>query len=120
MSGKKHRSLMFKAILMLIVFILPLNVLSIITMNTVISNTEDSISASITSSLDFYTYHLEKKLENTDYLLYTVSDDPDCKEYFRQPDTWKYTFHRYQVYRKFLQSLSIVDAADGIYFHLPN
>lgn len=116
---KRKHSLISKTIFILILMILPLNIISILIMEAVIENTTASIMTAITSNLKTCTTYLDRKIDNTNYLLYTILESPECIEYLKQADDWTYTFHRRQVYQQSLSDLTLVEAADNMYFYVP-
>lgn len=123
MFRKKKRSLIFTAVFILIIMILPLNITSIFIMNTVLDNTRTSLISSISLNIETFIKDLDDKMEASDHYLYSTSISENFRQYYNhsinQVDDWTFIVQRYKVYNELFASLSLVDAADGIYFINP-
>ncbi len=112
-------SIKIKVVIILILLILPFNVLSLYTASTLKNNAITRLEYSVTSTLSSYMNLLDNKISNTNYFLYDIPENnADCIELLKQNDEWKYTYHRFQVFKTVSTDLSIANAADCMFFNM--
>lgn len=119
LTKKKKPSLLLQTILLLIILILPLNVVSIYVMNMLVRNSGRSLISSVTISLDRFTAELDERMVLTDYYLYTTSSGEEYRHFMEKADKDHHTLYR-NILNSSLQSISLVNAADGMFFYNHN
>ncbi len=116
---KQAHSLMLKTVIILLLLILPLNILSLATVNVLLKDAEEVLRQSVNVTLNSYMSIIDGKIKNSNYYLYDFPNhDENCIGLLRQDDDWTYMMHRWQVYHKAFDNLSMTDSADQLFFYL--
>ncbi len=112
------RSLMTRAVIVLLILILPFNVIGIITSVTSYRSAIKSAETAISHSLDSYGILLDNRIRNTDSLLYELTNNNSTLlSMCHSTDESAYRILRYQFYSAMDKEIKTSDIAKSWFFY---
>ena len=116
----RPRSLMYRAVLILCLLILPFNILSVQLSAYMLHSVNESFRQSITTVLSTYAGILDQRMTNINVFLYDApNNNPAFLNFFKNDNDWHYDLYRYNVTTALENALDIYGAADALFVYNP-
>lgn len=119
MKHTRPKPLWLKTILILLLLIIPLNVICLLAAQRMLKQASDILDASTQIILNTHMGVLDNRIQETNYLLYTLPESNECCIHLlQQEDDWRYNLYRNQTYKKVFDQLGLTSSADQIFFYM--
>lgn len=115
-------SISLKIFVIILVFLLPLNTLSLMAVNKAITKVKTNTELMIQNIADVQMAHLEEQMDNSLSLLFYIQEkDSNCLKMLRQQDDeYEYTNAKLKTYYQLKDMASMINGGEGYFFYMQN
>ncbi len=115
---KKISTLTFKVLLLIILFVLPVNILLIFSTKTTTDELYKQVDMSLKNVTDLYVNTLDLGMKNADYYLYNAyTSNPDFITLVETTDELQYLNAKYRCIQSMQQEISSNELCDAYFFY---
>ncbi|MCI8390524.1 MAG: histidine kinase [Roseburia sp.] len=114
-----RRSISIRILLILLIWVLPLNLIAIVLGNIAVKNVEEKARTSVAYIMNNYMEETGQQLAETDYLIYSMlRSNSDAIVMDQQEGGYDYEISKNRFYKSFRNMFTIANVSDGSFYYL--